>query len=195
VYPDDPAERRRALELEDYFDEQLGPHTRLLAVHHMLGAPEVTLGAFFPDVGGPGRRALRAAFPLVRAAMVRRLGIGERSVALAYERLEAAAERFRCELQPSGYLVGERFSVADLTLAALLAPLVAPREYPYLQPQRRHPLFAPPRELLSRAALLDWTRAMYSRHRGYSAEMPATEARREPVEPAETLAVAGGAKR
>src|SRR4051794_37684197 len=39
LYPSDPAERARALELEDFFDEQLGPHSRLLALHHMLPDP------------------------------------------------------------------------------------------------------------------------------------------------------------
>src|SRR3712207_156206 len=34
LYPADPAERQRALELEDHLDEELGPRTRLLAVHH-----------------------------------------------------------------------------------------------------------------------------------------------------------------
>ena len=33
LYPDDPGERRRALELEEFFDEELGPHARLLAFH------------------------------------------------------------------------------------------------------------------------------------------------------------------
>lgn len=37
-------------------------------------------------------------------------------------------------MQPSGYLVGSKFSVADLTLAALIAPLVAPPEFPYASP-------------------------------------------------------------
>ena len=37
LYPPDPGERRRALELEDYFDEQLGPQIRLLAWHDLIG--------------------------------------------------------------------------------------------------------------------------------------------------------------
>src|SRR6185436_10982160 len=30
LYPRDPMERSRALDLEDFFDEELGPHVRLL---------------------------------------------------------------------------------------------------------------------------------------------------------------------
>src|SRR5437764_320567 len=77
------------------------------------------------------------------------------------------------ELQPSGYLLGERFSVADLAAAALLAPLVFPPEWPY-------PLPGP---LPARAAALSdafaahpgvrWVREMYRRHRGTSAALAA----------------------
>jgi glutathione S-transferase len=171
LYPADPSERRRALEIEDYLDEQLGPHTRLLAIHHMLPSADLTLGAFFPDATGVRRLAARAAFPALRARMSAVMGIDDRSVAVAHQKLRAAGERFRAELAPSGYLVGDTFTVADLTLAALLAPVVAPEEYPYPQPQRRHPLFASLRDALAAMGLLEWTREMYMRRRGCSAEL------------------------
>lgn len=40
LYPADPEQRRRALELEDFFDEELGPHIRLLAFHELGKDPE-----------------------------------------------------------------------------------------------------------------------------------------------------------
>ncbi len=53
--------------------------------------------------------------------------------ALDYNRqmILAAMDRLEAELEPSGYLVGEQFSVADLTAAALLYPAVMPPEFPY----------------------------------------------------------------
>src|SRR5918992_6145350 len=39
LYPSDPAARRRALELEDFFDEELGPYVRPLVTNQMLGDP------------------------------------------------------------------------------------------------------------------------------------------------------------
>ena len=171
LYPADPDERRRALEIEEFFDEELGPYTRLLVVHHMLPDPDLTLGAFFSDLSGPSRLSARAAFPAVRRRMASALGVDERGVGVAFEKLRAAGERFAAELQPSGYLVGERFTVADLTLASLLAPAVAPEQFPYPQPQRGHPLLAPLRDVLAGPGLLDWTREMYARWRGPSAEL------------------------
>jgi glutathione S-transferase len=171
LYPADPDERQRALALEDYFDEELGPHSRLLALHHLLPEANLWLGAFWPDVHGVGRIAARAAFPLVRRRISSGFEIDERSVALAFDKLRAAGERFRSEIEPSSYLVGDHFSVADLTLAALLAPLVAPEQFPYPQPQRGHPRFAPVRDALAESGLLDWTRGIYALYRGLSAEI------------------------
>jgi glutathione S-transferase len=172
LYPAEPDERRRALELEDFFDEELGPHARVLVVPHMLPDADLTLGAFFPDLTGPRRLAVRAAFPAVRRRMAATVGVDERRVGRAFEKVRAAGERFRAELQPSGYLVGDEFTVADLTLASLLAPAVAPEQFPYPQPQREHPLLAPLRDVLAEPGLLDWTREMYARHRRPSPALP-----------------------
>ena len=171
MYPVDLAERRRALDLEDFFDEELGPHVRLLVAHHMLPNASLTLGAFAPDLAGARRLAARAMFPAVRRRSIATLAITPRSVDLAYEKVRAAGQRFKAELQPSGYLVGDGFTVADLTLAALVAPAVAPEQFPYPQPQRGHPLLTPPRAALSEYGVLDWAHQMYARHRGVSSEI------------------------
>ena len=168
LYPRDAGERSRALKLE-FFDEQLGPHVRVLVVHHVLPNADITLGSFFCDMRGAERLAARAAFPLVRRRMKGALGIDESSVALAWEKVRAAGQRFRDELQPSGHLVGPDFTVADLALAALVAPAVAPEQFPYAQPQRGHPSFEPLRDVLGESGILEWTRETYARHRGRSA--------------------------
>ena len=80
-------------------------------------------------------------------------------------------ERFRAEVQSSGHLVGDGFTIADLTLAALLAPVVTPEQFPYPQPARGHPVLARARDVLAEAGLVTWTRDMYARYRGRSAEI------------------------
>jgi glutathione S-transferase len=171
LYPEDPDLRRRALEIEDFFDEELGPHSRLLVLHHTLPDPDLALGVFSPDLSGLRRRVIRRAFPLLRRKAISGFGIDDQRVERAYEQVRAAGERFWAELEPSGYLVGDRFTVADLTLAALVAPAVAPVQYPYPQPQRGHRLLEPVRAALAESGLLDWARDIYARHRGRSAEI------------------------
>jgi glutathione S-transferase len=169
LYPPDAEARERALDLEEFFDEELGPYVRLLVIHHLLDVPGVWLGAFLPDLPRARRAAIRAAFPVVRWRLRRAFGIDRSSVDGAYAKLAAAGKRLRAELGPEGYLVGDRFTVADLTAAAMAGPAVAPEHWPYAQPQRGHPALEPLRVALGRAGILDFTRVMYARHRGTSA--------------------------
>jgi glutathione S-transferase len=171
LYPADPDARRRALEIEDFFDEEFGAHLRLLVLQHMLPSPRLLLGAFLPDLPTHRRLVASAMFPVHRRRVIAAFGIDEFSVGYAWAKLRAAGERFRAELQPTGYLVGNTFTVADLTVAALVAPVVAPEQFPYPQPQRGHPMLAPLRDALAEAGLVDWARDMYARHRGESAEV------------------------
>jgi glutathione S-transferase len=171
LYPADPEARRRALELEDFFDEELGPYSRRLVMKSALPSPRLFLGIFAPDLSGRRRAMARAMFPLIRRRVIKQFAISGDSIEEAFAKIAAAGERFRAELQPSGYLVGDGFTVADLTAAALVAPAVAPEQFPYPQPQRGHPLFAELREALATSGMLDWAKAIYLRHRGRSAEV------------------------
>jgi glutathione S-transferase len=171
LYPAEPEARRRALELEDFFDEELGPYARLLAVDAALPKPGLFLGMFTPDLPTSRRVVAMATYPLLRRQVSKQFGISTDSLEAARAKVAAAGDRFRSELGASGYLVGDVFTVADLTAAALVAPLVAPEQFPYPQPQRDHPLFAPLREALRDAGFLDWAKEIYARHRGASAEV------------------------
>jgi glutathione S-transferase len=171
LYPEDPDERRRALELERFFDEQLGPSARLLLIHHILPDARLFIDTFVPDAK-PVRRALAIAwFPRLRAQITRSFGIDRDSVARAFDKLRLAGAGFRDELGPSGYLAGDRFTVADLTVASLVAPVVAPERFPYPQPQRDHPRLKPVRDALAEYGLPDWTRHMYAKERPASAAL------------------------
>jgi glutathione S-transferase len=171
LYPTDPDERRRALELEGLFDEQLGPAARLLFLHHALPDANLMLGAFVPDMASGRRLLARALFGRVRRGVKAMYAIDEQSVARSYDQVRSVATHFRSELGSRGYLVGDRFTVADLTAAALIAPIVAPPQFQYPQPQRDHPRLAPLRAALAEHGLVEWAQNMYARHRGRSWEV------------------------
>ena len=171
LYPEDPDDRRRALELEDFFDEELGPYVRLLFIHHGLPDRGLMQRTFVPDASTASRLIGRVTYPLIRRKVRAQFGIDDVSVDHAVQKLRAAGERFQAEVRPSGYLVADRFTVADLSLAALVSPVVAPELFPYPQPQRGHPLIAPVVDALAEYGISDWAREMYARHRGSSAEV------------------------
>jgi glutathione S-transferase len=173
LYPDDPAERRRALELEDHFDEELGPYIRRFLFHdalESLGPAEFIDGAL-----GSSPKAIksfmRATAPVGKRVLKLRYGINAQDADIARDKLAAALDRVEAELQSSGYLVGDSFSVADLTAAALLFPLVRPPQTPHLVPPPMPPAFASFRESASERQAFKWVEDMYRKHRGSSAEI------------------------
>jgi glutathione S-transferase len=174
LYPADDAARRRALELEDFFDEQLGPQLRRAVFHALLADADYSAALFTTGTGPGTRAAYRGFFPAIRALMKLDMAIDAAGAERGRAKIAAALDRIEAELQPSGYLAGDRFSVADLTAAALFSPLVQPPEYPYALPAGSPP--AAVRELqdqfTSRPAFA-WVREMYRRHRGASMEVAA----------------------
>ena len=125
------------------------------------------------------RALLRAGFPLLRAAMRRRFEISAEAAATSRAKMVAAMDRLEREISPSGYLVGESFTVADLTAAALFYPVARPPEFPY-------PMVADDdlpeswREFLDSLAQRPggrWVAEIYRRHRGASAELTPAEER------------------
>jgi glutathione S-transferase len=170
LYPSDDAARRRALELEEYFDEELGVHVRRFVFNAVLPDAGFTADLMTPGFGTMTKSVYRALFPLTRLVMRFDMGINDDAAARSRARVDAAFDRLERELQPSGYLVGDRFSVADLTAAALLSPLTNPAEYPYAQP----PATAVVQEIRDHYRHrrgYEWATEMYRRHRGTSAEI------------------------
>jgi glutathione S-transferase len=173
LYPADPAERQRAIELEDFFDQELGPHIRRSLFFESLGHTGFA-AAWFATGESAGTRALyRASFPVGRVLMRAAMGIDAPRAEASRRHVEAALDRLENELRPSGYLVGDRFSVADLTAAALLAPAVMPPEFPYAFPAELPDSVERLRATLSSRRAFSWAQEIYRTHRGRSAEVAA----------------------
>jgi glutathione S-transferase len=174
LYPDDPDERRKALEIEDFFDEHCAHEIRRALFDELLREPELMAEAAGTD-SRRGAGVLRPLFPLVNRAVRSKYTITPEATAEARRTVEAAMDRLEAELGPSGYLVGDSFSVADLTAAAILSVIVMPPEFPYHQigPERLPEGLKRWREELSERPAFRYVLDMYARHRGRSAEVPA----------------------
>ena len=175
LYPADPTERARALELEDWFDEELAPSLRRFVWYHTLPDTDATVASLFTTPRPTRERLLRATAPLVRPAIKRDYDVNDESVARARAQVVAAMDRLEAELEPSGYLVGDGFTVADLTAASLFTPVLAPPERPYA-PRALTPGVQELRDELSSRRGGEWVAEMYARHRGESAEVVTTAA-------------------
>ena len=180
LFPADPEERRRALELEDFFDENAGHDMRRLGFWELrddLGNGIAFMTTDQPKmrraIGGAG---LRLGFPFVWRYMSARYAFNEQAVERSRKTLIEALDRIEAERAGRDYLVGGSFTVADLTAAALLYPLVWPPEYQYQ-------LSDPPEWEFLRDhhdhQALGWISEIWRRHRG----VPATTSLRTPALP------------
>jgi glutathione S-transferase len=178
LYPADPAERARALELEEYFDEQLAPQLRRLAWFLLGQDPRAFFVTAFPDSSPLVRASLRPGAAITSRLVNRRYGITPQTATEARAKILAAFDRLEAEIQPSGYLVGDSFSIADLTAAALTTPFLRPSGRQYLPPEEPpEPLRSFARELAARPAG-EWVQEIYRKHRGVSAEVTRRGVRR-----------------
>jgi glutathione S-transferase len=173
LYPDDPARRRRALELEEFFDEELGPHIRRAVYHELLPHPELLVPLF--THGDPvAAQALGQALPALCVGIQRRFAITAETAAESRVKTTAAMDRLERELSPSGFLVGDFFTVADLTAAALFYPVARPPEFPYamVADDDLSDSWRAFEDSLSQRPAGQWVADIYRRHRGRSAEVP-----------------------
>jgi glutathione S-transferase len=162
LYPDDPDDRAAASQLEEFFDEEAGHELRRAGFYQWRGDPGFVSGLLTTGRGRATRALMRVALPAAMIYARRRYRIYPADAERARARLTTALDRIVAEVKPSGYLVGDSFTVADLTAAALLFPLAMPSELQY-----RYPDLPDWGELSSHAQhpATVWIREMYRRHR------------------------------
>ncbi|HEX3240642.1 MAG TPA: glutathione S-transferase family protein [Solirubrobacterales bacterium] len=168
LYPADPEQLRRALALEDYFDEELGPHARLLPFHELIGDPELFGELAAQSVPGPLANAKGMVSLYARTYTRLRFGAGsDQAATSARAAIVTAMDRLEAELEANGgeYLVGESFSVADLSAASMFYPVVGPEGGP-LPPDQPLPAGLEEfRESLRPRPGFSWVEQTFRRHR------------------------------
>ena len=115
---------------------------------------------------------IRAMYPIIKPIFQIKLKINKTDVSRAEKLIDAEINWLNDRLSRTTsthgvkYLVGERLTVADITVAALLAPLACPAEHPIYG----HPLFykhmATPAGRWANTPAMEWVRKLYSAHRG-----------------------------
>jgi glutathione S-transferase len=130
LYPEEPSARRECEELEEFFDEKLGPDTRRVAYFHLLPHTQKMAELISRDVTAWERTLAPFFVPVLRAGLRRFLRLDAAGVARSLERIDAAFSRVATRLSDGRrYLLGDRFTAADLTFAAMAAPVLGPDEY------------------------------------------------------------------
>ena len=126
--PPDGDEAKQALEWEEYLDDEIGITARLLFYYHALPDRRFSTRVLLRGAPWYGYPLYRLIFPQVRSAMEKGMQINADSARQSETRLMAACQTLNKELEHRSFLVGNRFSRADLTACALLSSLCRPGE-------------------------------------------------------------------
>ena len=162
--PADASQRGEALAWEQWLDSQVGVDVRLVCYHTLLNHRDIVSHYF--RQGGPwwGGLFLRFGFGKLRRLMRERMGIDDVACESALVRLDEALDRLEAAYGEREYLVGRRFTRADLAAASLFAPLFRPDGYgldwggPFPEPLASTAARFAPR--------LQWAQRLYRERRG-----------------------------
>jgi glutathione S-transferase len=129
LYPRDAALRSEVDALEEHFDTELGLHVRRWVYSHLLPHAKLLRAVWSSGVPRLEASMVPAIAPLARF-------LARKAYRITPENAQRSLERVRGVFREVGeslsngrrFLVGERFTAADLTFAALAAPMLFPVE-------------------------------------------------------------------
>jgi len=125
--PEDEAQRAEVMQWVEDLDRGLGPAVRRYIYFHLLRDREAIVELLSSTGPTWERKLARVMFPVIRAGIVRGLKITPDSAERSRQRIDSTFAAVAARLADGRrFLVGDRFSAADLTLAALASPLIQP---------------------------------------------------------------------
>lgn len=163
--PVDATEREVARAWEQRLDDEAGPAIRCYCYHHLLQRPTILAPLFAAQTPFYNRIIIRLGYSRIEETMRERMKINERTAAQARDTLDALFADLATAYQRGDYLAGNQFSRADLTAAALLAPLFQPAAYPVPWPERKRLPTEMRQWAESHQPLMDKLQMLYSKHR------------------------------
>lgn len=165
LIPQEPALRTEAMAIEERFD-RVGTHVIRYAYSNALRDADTIVALWSLDARPYQARIIGSLFPLLRMAFRQMFRIRPENVARSKQAIAEGLDWLDAHLADGRrFLVGDRLSVADITAAALLAPLFGPDEHPaYSRPDFRAGM-APLIEEWNGRPAAKWVREMYRRHR------------------------------
>ncbi|BEV71647.1 hypothetical protein THUN1379_11290 [Paludibacterium sp. THUN1379] len=160
--PQDAEAARQAAVWEQFAEKEIGIHLRRWFYSHLLHERRHALPFLLTGATPRQAKLLTLGFPLLRQLLRKGLHITPASSAASRQRLEAALDRLDQALPSTeGYLVGGQFSRADLSVCALLGPLVAPEQDEASLAARLPATFHAWRQTQSHRPCFDWLRRIH----------------------------------
>ena len=166
LFPADEDLEDRAREVARHFDFVVGPAVRICVFTAMLDEPRYVADLFSAGKSPLTRALYRTVMPLLVGPIKRANGMTEAdSYTRASRLLETNMESLATVTFKRRYLAGDAFSVADLTAASMIAPLIDPPHPDMQLPRPMPPKLAELTQKWRDHAAGRWALEMYELHR------------------------------
>jgi glutathione S-transferase len=130
LYPTSPQQRQQVDQLVESFDTQLAPAVRLWTYSYIMNRPDLVRSLWCEGVPWYEAMLFPVVFPWMRSNVVQMYDISPVSAIAAAQTIGQIFDAVDGLLADGrSYLVGDRFSVADLAFATLAAAMVMPDGY------------------------------------------------------------------
>lgn len=169
LYPEESVLCEQALEMQQWFDEKIGPAVRRACFYEWLPHTKYSARRIATGLSEWQQSLYVCAFPAIRVIMKLDMRINAAGAEAGRALTQQALDFVAVNSERTGYLVGDQFSVADLTAATILQPTCLPPEWPVEIPR---PLPSGWQHWLERwrnHAGCEYVRRIYREHRGVSA--------------------------
>lgn len=163
--PADSAERQVCLKIEHSMDERLGENLRRVLYFRMLAYPEFIRYCFTHPMPSWKQWLFRPFYPILRDKIYTTYVISPARVEQARHDFDIALSEIQHRLNGGSYLVGGRFTRADLSVAAMLSWLVMPPEHPFPWIAFPDPETRAFCEGYGNHPVSEWVRRIYREHR------------------------------
>jgi glutathione S-transferase len=130
LYPERPEQAAQVRLLESEFATRLGPHSRRWLYQHLRLRRDIALRYGCAGIPAWERASLRAAYPLMMGIVTKVLNVTPAGAAESELEARAVFDTVSERLSDGRpYIFGEHFTAADLTFAAMAAPMLMPSGY------------------------------------------------------------------
>ena len=156
-----------ARKIEERADDVIGVHVRRLAYAEMLPKyPHLAKPGLFQNVSRAHQAIGNMMWPVTRRAMMKMYDITPTAASESRSELEAELDWLDNRLADDrSYLVEDRFSRADLTVASLLAPFACPEEIPAFREGTFPDALIADSKRWRRRPVMQWVTEQYEAHR------------------------------
>lgn len=163
--PSDQDERQVCLGIEKDSDKRLGENIRRILYYYLLCYPDYIRHCFTHSLPRSKQLVFRLIYPLLRKKIYQTYVISPSMVKRARKEFDVAMDGLLNRLKMKKYLVGQRFSRADLSVASMLSLLVLPSEHPFPWREIPDPQLRMIFDEYDSHPVSEWARNIYRDHR------------------------------